>query len=88
VITVLIVTLCLFVTLVGYVYYFKRCSQKNNNDNKIVTKEEIMLISVPSKENQTIVGNIKIESLESYLKKTMVSCKNIENQFSVSGATT
>jgi hypothetical protein len=73
---------------VGYVYYFKRCSQKNNNDNKIVTKEEIMLISVPSKENQTIVGNIKIESLESYLKKTMVSCKNIENQFSVSGATT
>jgi hypothetical protein len=67
---------------VGYVYYFKRCSQKNNNDNIIVTKEVIVFIPVPSKENQTIVGNIKIESLESYLKKTMVSSKNIENQFS------
>jgi hypothetical protein len=50
--------------------------------------DEIMLISVPREENQAIVASIKIESLESYLKKTMVSSKNIENQFSVSGAPT
>jgi hypothetical protein len=84
VIIILIVILCLMVTLVGTLYYFKRCHQKNNNDNKIDSREEIMLMPVPSQESQ---ANIKIESLENYLKKTMVSSRNIENQFFfVSGA--
>jgi flagellar basal body-associated protein FliL len=78
VIIVLIVILCLMVTLVGTLYFFKRCHQKNNNDNKIDSREEIMLMPVPSQESQ---ANIKIESLENYLKKTMVSSRNIENQF-------
>jgi hypothetical protein len=78
VIIILIVILCLMVTLVGTLYYFKRCHQKNNNDNKIDSREEIMLMPVPSQESQ---ANIKIESLENYLKKTMVSSRNIENQF-------
>ncbi|XP_068900708.1 uncharacterized protein [Tenebrio molitor] len=81
VITVLI-TLSLFVTLVGYVYYYKRYRQKNNNDNKIDTMEKIMLMIVPSEENGATGTNIKIEFLESYLKKTMVSIKQIETQFS------
>jgi hypothetical protein len=86
VITVLIVTLSLFVTLVGYVYYYKRYRQKNNNDNKIDTMEKIMLMIMPSEENGATGTNIKIEFLESYLEKTMVSSKQIETQFSVSGA--
>jgi uncharacterized membrane protein len=85
VIIVLIVTLSLFVTLVGYVYYYKRYRQKNNND-KIDTMEKIMLMIMPSEENGATGTNIKIEFLESYLKKTMVSIKQIETQFSVSGA--
>jgi hypothetical protein len=85
VIIVLIVTLSLFVTLVGYVYYYKRYRQKNNND-KIDTMEKIMLMIMPSEENGATGTNIKIEFLESYLKKTMVSSKQIETQFSVSGA--
>jgi uncharacterized protein YneF (UPF0154 family) len=75
---VLIVILCLLVTLVGAFYYFKRYHQKNTNDNNIDSMEKIMLMPVLS---QSIVTNIKIEFLESYLKKTMVSSRNIENQF-------
>jgi hypothetical protein len=67
---------------VGYVYYYKRYRQKNNNDNKIDTMEKIMLMIVPSEENGATGTNIKIEFLESYLKKTMVSSKQIETQFS------
>jgi hypothetical protein len=88
VIVVLVVTLGLLLTLVGTLYYFKRCRQKNNNDNKMDRMENIMLMPVPGKESQTIVANIKIEFLESYLKKTMVSSRNIENQFCVSGEPT
>jgi hypothetical protein len=74
----LIVSLFLLVTLVKLVVVVIR----NNNDDNVDTMDEIMLISVPREENQTIVASIK-ESLESYLKKTMVSSKNIENQFCV-----
>jgi hypothetical protein len=88
VIVVLVVTLCLLLTLVGTFYYFKRCRQKNNDDNKIDRMEKIMLMPVPGKASHTIVANIKIEFLESYLKKTMVSSRNIENQFCVSGEPT
>jgi flagellar basal body-associated protein FliL len=82
---VLIVILCLLVTLAGTFYYFKRYHQKNTNDNNIDSTEKIMLMPVPS---PAIVTNIKIEFLENYLKETMVSSKNIENQFCVSGAPT
>jgi hypothetical protein len=84
VIIVSIVILCLLVTLVGTFYYFKRYHQKNSNDNNI-DSTEMMLMPVPS---QKIVRNIKINFLESYLKKTMVSGRNIEDQFYVSGAPT
>jgi hypothetical protein len=88
VVIVLIVTLCLLLTLVGTFYYIKRCRQKNNDANKIDGMEKIMLMPVPGKESQIIVANIKIDYLESYLKKTMVSSRNIENQFCVSGEPT
>jgi uncharacterized protein YneF (UPF0154 family) len=84
-IIVSIVILCLLVTLVGTFYYFKRYHQKNSNDNNIDSTEKIQLMPVPSQE---IVTNIKINFLESYLKKTMVSGRNFEDQFYVSGAPT
>jgi hypothetical protein len=46
---------------VGTFYYFKRCRQKNNDDNKIDGMEKIMLMPVPGKESQIIVANIKID---------------------------
>jgi hypothetical protein len=84
-IIVLIVILCILGALVGTFYYFKRCHQKNTTNNNIDSTEKIMLMPVPS---LAIVRNIKIEFLESYIKKTMVSSRNIENQFCVSGAPT
>jgi hypothetical protein len=88
VIVLSVLILCLLVTLVSTFYYFKRYRQKNSNDNNIDSTEKIMLMLVPSIENEGIVANIKIEFLESYLKKTMVSGRNIEDQFYVSGAPT
>jgi hypothetical protein len=88
VIPVLIVILCWFATFVGYVYYFTRCRPKNNNDYRIDTMENIMLMPDPSKESEAIVANIKIEFLESYFKKTMGSIQKIDSQFYVSTVTT
>jgi hypothetical protein len=83
-----IVILCLLVPLAGTFYYFKRYHQKNSNDNNIDSTEIIMLMPDPSEEIEAIVPNIKIEFLESYLEKTMVSSKKIESQFCVSGTPT
>jgi hypothetical protein len=51
----LIVSLFLLVTLVKLVVVVIR----NNNDDNVDTMDEIMLISVPREENQTIVASIK-----------------------------
>jgi hypothetical protein len=82
------VILCLLVPLAGTFYYFKRYHQKNSNNNNIDSMEIIMLMPDPSEEIEAIVPNIKIEFLESYLEKTMVSSKKIESQFCVSGTPT
>jgi hypothetical protein len=83
-VAVIFVVLCVMITAVSIFHYCKISPLKNFNRNKTQKQENIMLMPIDKIENNV---TIQINVFESYLKKTMLSTNNLENQFHVSGFT-
>jgi hypothetical protein len=83
-VAVIFVVLCVMITAVCIFHYCKISPLKNFNRNKTQEQENIMLMPIDKFENNV---TIQINAFESYLKKTMLSTNNLENQFHVSGFT-